>query len=56
MLKNNYRDSKGITLVSIIITIIILIVLAGVSLTFALKDNGILTKSKEKSSIFVFLN
>lgn len=39
--------SNGITLVALIITIIILIILAGVSLSIALGENGIFKKSKQ---------
>ena len=38
---------EGITLIALVITIIILIILAGVSLSLALGQNGIFTKSKE---------
>ncbi len=40
------KEQKGITLVALVITIIVLIILAGVSLTLALGDNGIFQKSK----------
>ena len=40
------RREKGITLVSLVVTIIILIILAGVSINLTLGDNGIITISK----------
>ncbi len=40
------KGQKGITLVALIITIIVLIILAGVSITIALGENGIFQKSK----------
>ena len=40
-LKNN-----GITLISLIITIIVLLILAGVALTMLSGENGILTRAK----------
>ena len=41
------RKEKGITLVSLVVTIIILIILAGVSINLTLGENGIITKSKQ---------
>ena len=48
------RNSKGITLIALAITIIVLLILAGVSLNFIVEENGILgraTKSVEKTGI-----
>lgn len=41
------KSKKGITLVALVITIVVLIILAGVSLTLVLGNQGILTKAKE---------
>ena len=38
---------KGITLISLVITMIILLILAGISLTMVLRDNGIVARAKE---------
>ena len=43
----NQKSETGITLVALIITIIILIILAGVTLNITLGQNGIFQKSKE---------
>ena len=40
------KKSKGITLVSLIITIIILLILAGVTISMILGENGIINKAK----------
>ena len=45
-MKNN-KTSKGITLISLVVTIIILIILAGVTLGMLTGENGIIGKSKE---------
>ena len=42
--KNN---KAGITLIALIVTIIVLLILAGVSINLLLGDNGIITKAKE---------
>ena len=42
----NYMSNKAITLISLVITIIIIIVLAGVVITLSLKQNGLLNKAK----------
>ncbi|MBR3152625.1 MAG: hypothetical protein IKF52_03360 [Clostridia bacterium] len=46
-MKFNLRKNKGITLVALVITIIVLLILAGVTLAMVVGDNGIVTRSKE---------
>ena len=46
------RGSHGITLVALVITIIVLMILAGVSLSFVLGDNGILKKAQESADAY----
>lgn len=41
------RKEKGITLVSLVVTIILLIILAGISINLLLGENGIITKAKQ---------
>ena len=55
-IKKAYRrnDSKGITLIALVITIIVLLILAGVSIAMLTGENGVLTKateSKEQTGI-----
>ena len=45
--KETIKNSKGITLIALVVTIIVLIILAGVSINLVLGDNGILTKAKD---------
>ena len=42
-----FRKENGITLVALVVTIIVLIILAGVSINLVLGDNGIITKARE---------
>ncbi len=52
--KKIIKKAKGITLISLVITIIILLILAGVTLSLTLGDNGIITqaqKAKEAQEI-----
>ena len=39
--------SKGITLIALVITIIVLLILAGISIAMLTGENGILTKADE---------
>ena len=39
------KEQKGITLIALVITIIVLLILAGVSIAMLTGDNGILTKA-----------
>ncbi len=45
--KKNIKNNKAITLVALIITIIILLILAGVAINFTIGPNGIFNKSKK---------
>ncbi len=45
-MKENVKNNKGITLIALIITIIILLILAGVTLHFTLGENGILRNAE----------
>lgn len=49
---NKIKITKGITLISLVVTIVILLILAGVSISMLTEDNGILTqagKAKEET-------
>lgn len=41
------KNAKGITLISLVVTIIVLIILAGVSINLLLGQNGIVTRAKQ---------
>lgn len=41
------KNSKGITLVALVVTIIVIIIIAGVSITLLTGENGILTKTNQ---------
>ena len=44
---NKLKSKKGITLVALVVTTVVLLILAGVSINAVLGDNGIITKAKE---------
>jgi hypothetical protein len=44
------KNQKGITLVALVITIIVLLILAGVSISLVVGDNGILTKATDSAT------
>ena len=46
-MRENLENKKGITLIALIITIVVLIILAGVVISLTLSQNGILEKSKK---------
>ena len=48
-MKNFVKTNKGITLIALVITIIVLLILAGVTIATLTVDNGILTKAQEAS-------
>ena len=45
-MKKEMKSNKGITLVALVVTIIVLIILAGVSISLVLGSDGILGKAK----------
>ena len=46
MRKQNLKENKGITLIAMVITIIVLLILAGVSIAMLTGENGILTQAQ----------
>ncbi len=47
MLKNRIEKSKGITLIALVVSIIVLLILSGVGISMLTGQNGILTKAAE---------
>jgi competence protein ComGC len=45
--ENNMKNNKGITLVALVVTIVVLLILAGVSINLVLGNNGIIAKAQE---------
>lgn len=45
------RNERGITLVALVVTIVVLLILAGVTITYALSNNGIVTKAQEAGMV-----
>ena len=46
-MKIKFKKEKGITLVALVVTIVVLIILAGITLSLVLGQNGIVNKAKE---------
>ena len=42
----NLQKEKGITLVALVVTIVVLLILAGVSINLVLGENGLITQAK----------
>lgn len=51
MRKVELKERKGITLVALVITIIVLLILAGVTISLVIGENGLINKSKETEKI-----
>ena len=41
------KTQKGITLIALVVTIVVLLILAGVTISLLLDENGIIAKSKD---------
>ncbi len=50
-MKQKLKQSKGITLISLVVTIIILVILAGVTISLILGNDGIVEKTKEAKKV-----
>ena len=50
-MRENLKKNQAITLVSLVVTIIILIILAGISINLIFGDNGIITKAKQSKEM-----
>ena len=46
-MEGNLKNKKGITLIALVITIVVLLILASVSIAMLTGDNGIITKAQE---------
>ena len=47
MFSERLKNNHGITLIALVITIVVLLILAGVTIATLTGDNGILTKAQE---------
>lgn len=47
-----FKKEKGITLIALVITIIVLLILAGVSITAAINGNGLFNRSKKAANVW----
>ena len=45
------KSERGITLVALVVTIVVLLILAGVTITYALSDNGIFKRAQESAMV-----
>ena len=45
------RNERGITLVALVVTIVVLLILAGVTVTYALSNNGIFAKAQDTAKV-----
>ena len=45
------NNKKGITLIALVVTVVVLIILAGVSINAVLGDNGIIKKANQAASV-----
>lgn len=49
--KNYAKKQKGITLIALVVTIVILLILSGISLNIVFSNNGIITKAQEAKTL-----
>ena len=47
MLKETFKKNKGITLIALVVTIIVLLILAGISIVMLTGQNGILNRAAQ---------
>ena len=44
------KEMKGITLIALVVTIVVLLILTGVGINLVIGDNGIITKTQKAKS------
>ena len=47
-----FKKERGITLIALIVTIIVLLILAGVTISLAIKDQGVFSKAKTAGNAY----
>jgi len=52
MKKKFFKNTKGITLIALVVTIIVLLILAGITLSLALNSNGVFQRSKNAAAAY----
>lgn len=50
-MENIVRSEKGITLIALVVTVIVLLILASVTIAVALGDNGLINRSKQAKNL-----
>ena len=43
---NNYKNNKGITLIALVITIIVMLIIAAITIDASIKDEGVIDEAK----------
>ncbi len=51
-LKTNLQNRNGVTLIALVITIIVLLILAGITINLALDENGIINMAKNATNLY----
>ena len=51
-MEKELRLQKGITLIALVVTIVVLLILAGITISLVFSDNGIIAKAREASSSY----
>lgn len=46
------KGQKGITLISLVVTIVILIILAGVAISLTLSNNGLFNRARDAKNLY----
>ena len=47
---NKLKNKKGITLIALVVTVVVLIILAGVSINAVIGDDGIIKKAQNSAN------
>lgn len=50
-IKKYYLNQKGITLIALVVTIVVLLILAGVSINALFGNNGIISRAKDTKKV-----
>lgn len=53
-IKKYYLNQKGITLIALVVTIVVLLILAGVSINALFGNNGIISRAKDTKKVTIY--
>ena len=52
-MKAKYKNNKGITLIALMVTVIVLLILAGITIAALTDDSGVITRAENAKNVHI---